>query len=147
MLASAAPFPQVGSYALLIDMDQPAPQPAELVRIQFRHLAHPPESGLVTVAFPLRNGADGTKRVRLTDLIDATPLTSAESREMTDLRRELAARGATVGRDGRITTRTVRGRKVKAARYEALRDRAVWAPHFTRIYERAVRLQHKAKAA
>lgn len=134
MLASAAPFPQVGSYALLIDMDQPAPQPAELVRIQFRHLAHPPESGVVTVAFPLRNGADGTKRVRLTDLIDATPLSSAESREMTDLRREL-------------TGQRVRGRKVKAARYEALRDRAVWAPHFTRIYERAVRLQHKAKAA
>ena len=131
MLSAETPFPQVGSYALLVDRDLPPErQRAELVRIQYRHLAMPGDSALVTVAFPLRGGADGTKRVPLAELIDGTPLASVESRRMTDLRRELAGS-------------RVRGRKAKDALYQALRTRAIWAPHFERLLSEARRLEQQ----
>lgn len=128
MLSPATPFPQVGSHALLIDEAQPiGSQRAELVRIlrRYRMGADAP----VTVAFPLRQGASGTKSVTVGDLIDATPLTGAEGREMVELSRQL-------------TGMRVRGRAAKQARHDALRNRAIWAPHMQRLLDRA--LQQKA---
>lgn len=123
LLSPETPFPQVGSYALLIDRDRPLEQQsAELVRILRRYRMD--RDAPVTVAFPLREGASGTKSVVVSDLIDATPLTSAESREMTDLGRAL-------------TGPRVRGRKAKAERYGQLRARAIWAPHFDRLLRHA----------
>lgn len=127
MLSPETPFPQVGSYALLIDRDRPIErQSAELVRILRRYRMG--WDAPVTLAFPLREGAGGTKNGVLSDLIDATPLTSAESREMTDLRRAL-------------TGQRVRGRKTKAERYAQLRSRAIWAPHFERLLRQARELE------
>jgi hypothetical protein len=112
MLRIPAPFPEVGSYALLIDTNLPAVQQrAELVRVMRRDPAH----GQAAVAFPLRVGAFGNRVVGESELIDATPLTKDEERELADLQRHLA------GRD------RLRGKLVAAAvRCEKLRQRAVW---------------------
>lgn len=88
MLKVPAPFPQVGSYGLLVDLNQPPPQSAELVRIMRRDDFR----GQVSVAFPLRAGACGNRIVAASELIDATPLTKAEERELTDLQRHLVGR-------------------------------------------------------
>jgi hypothetical protein len=89
MLRIPAPFPEVGSYALLIDTNLPAVQQrAELVRVMRRDPAH----GQSAVAFPLRVGAFGNRVVGESELIDATPLTKDEERELADLQRHLAGR-------------------------------------------------------
>lgn len=131
MLNQETPFPQVGSYALLIDKDQPHPQPTELVRILRRNsgeaflrtsLWQGAPIELVTVSFPLRDGASGTKSVPFSDLIDGTELTPAEARELADLDRELHGR----------SMRTQR-QKEKGARRDALKLRAIWAPALRRL--------------
>lgn len=108
MLHLPTPFPFAGSYALHIDMDQPPPQEAELVRVIRR------DGEECLVAFPLRRDASGTKTIRFEQLIDATPLSDDDWAELKALDRELFGR--------------VRPNKLKAARREALRDRERWAP-------------------
>jgi uncharacterized protein YgbK (DUF1537 family) len=89
MLKVASPFPQVGSYALLVDTNLPVSQQrAELVRVMRRIEA----GGEVAVAFPLRLGACGNRIVPESELLDGTPLTKAEERELTDLQGHLAGR-------------------------------------------------------
>lgn len=106
MLKVAAPFPQVGSFALLVDDLMPVEmQRAELVRIQYRGDAR------VSVAWPLRIGASGYRSVAEAELIDATPLTKGEERELADLQHYVAGRE--------------RPNKKKAARCEALRSRLI----------------------
>lgn len=121
MLHNATPFPFVGSYALLIDTDQPPEhQQAELVRILKRDV-HPAALGavlMVVVSFPLRAGASGTKTVALEDLIDGTPLDGIEQRELADLQRD--------------TRQRLRPNKAKVARREVLRQRAIWSPILAR---------------
>jgi len=114
MLKIAAPFPQVGSYALLVDDLQPVEQQrAELVRIMRRPTICT-RGGDVAVAFPLRTGASGSMLVDDNRLIDATPLTKAEEREMHDISRALAGR-----------ERPSRKQRELAARGEALRQRHI----------------------
>lgn len=120
MLAPETPYPYVGSYAMLVDLDQPGTQAAELVRIQWRRLNE------TVVSFPLRDGAAGTKRVDPEQLIDATPLTPAEAREYHDLDRALA------GRSGRTPKQ-----KAMIARRDALRTRMIYAPVLARLLEEA----------
>lgn len=139
MLTPETPFPNVGSYALLIDEDQPlGQQRAELVRIHSLRLVreghgHPIEKK-ATLAFPLREGASGNKTVPFAGLIDATPLTGAEAREMVDLDSEL--RGL-----------KVRDRANKQARHDALYSRATWAPHMQRLLDEAHNREAKRRAA
>jgi hypothetical protein len=86
MLTSEAIYPYPGSYALHVDLDQPPPQPAELVRIQWRRV-DAQGRGFVAVSFPQREGASGNKVVPADQLIDGTPLTTEEQREFHDLDR------------------------------------------------------------
>jgi hypothetical protein len=117
MLKTSAEFPHAGSFALFVDSTlPPSQQRAELVRIQIVHFAVPPSSGLVTVTFPLRQGASGTKRVALADLIDGTPLDRDERREHADLERHLKGRT-------RLTPRL----KAMVFRAEKLRQRAIFS--------------------
>jgi hypothetical protein len=113
MLSNQTPFPYPGSYALLVDPDAPAPQPNELVRINWRR------EGWAMVSFPLRDGASGNKVVAFADLIDATPLSAEETREFHELDRGLG------GRDPRNFSK---GQRARAARRDALRRRIVHAP-------------------
>lgn len=147
MLKTPAPFPNVGSYALLIDTTLPEEQQrAELVRIMRHGLVngyHPPglagrrsatgtppsPRGLdgrsaatetppspcrnVGVAFPLRTGASGNRLVYAEDLIDGTPLSKAEERELADLQRALRQQ--------------VRPNRKKVDRAESLRRRLVFS--------------------
>lgn len=85
MLKTPAAFPFPGSYALFIDDSLPAAQQrAELVRIIRLGVS------TATVAFPLRpDVASGHRTVAQADLIDATPLTKTEEREMHDAQRGL----------------------------------------------------------
>lgn len=142
MLNAETPFPNVGSYALTVDpvTGLDAGQ-VELVRI----LEAPP-GGLVLVSFPLRDNAGGTKRIAPSELIDGTPLTGAEGREMIDLERELRQRGP-VGKDGRATKARVRGRAAKQLRHDALRQRAIWAPHLRLLLVEAARREARRRAA
>jgi len=106
VLKTPAPYPQVGSYALTIDLELPAShQHAELVRIH--------RIGPVTAAisFPLRTGASGNRTIARADLIDATPLTKDEERRLTDLERDVR------GRD--------RPNKAKVVQATALRSRLI----------------------
>jgi hypothetical protein len=113
MLRTQAPFPEVGSYALLIDRNLPAGQQrGELVRI----LRKAPISEQTTVAFPLRTGASGTRVVDHADLIDGTPLTGPEERELADLDRDLRGR-----------LKFTAKQKAIAARRDALRSRLIWS--------------------
>lgn len=110
MLKVATPFPQVGSFALLIDQNLPVSlQRAELVRIIRRGAG-------VTVAFPNRTSASGNRIVDEGELIDASVLTDEERREHADLERHLH------GRD-RLTPKL----KALLQRSEALRRRAIWS--------------------
>jgi hypothetical protein len=129
MLNPATPFPQIGSFALFLDDDQPVPQVLELVRILERG------ASVVLVAFPLRDGAGGNKRVPLADLIDATDLAPDESRQLADLQRHLTGRG-------RLTPKM----QAQAAAAKALRQRAIYAPLMRRLLDRAGRVQRRKAA-
>ena len=132
MLDPATPFPHVGSYALLIDEDKPlGEQRVELIRI-LRH--NPQLQTEAFVSFPLREGASGNMTARFSAIIDATPLTGAEGREMVDLGREL--RGS-----------RVRDRAKKEARRDALESRARWAPLMLRLIDQAAKVEAKRRAA
>lgn len=126
MLKIAAPFPQVGSYALLIDDLMPVEmQRAELVRIMRTDVA------TCAIAFPLRLGATGNRNVQLDSLIDATPLTKAEERELADLQRYVAGRE--------------RPNKAKAARCEALRTRLIMSEVMQIELKKLGRLQARSQ--
>lgn len=116
MLTPETAYPYPGSYALHIDMDQPPPQAAELVRVHWRRVDSDGRD-FVAVSFPLRAGASGNKVVPADSLIDGTPLSGEESREFHDLDRAL---------DGR-SLRTKR-QKALAARRDALKQRTIWSP-------------------
>ncbi len=112
MLRTPAPFPEVGSFALFVDTGLPAAQQrAELVRI-LRH-DNINDRHFCAVAFPLRLGATGNRNVPIGELIDATPLTVPEQRELTDLQRDLRGRK--------------RRNAIKAARSHALAQRLTWS--------------------
>lgn len=118
MLAPDATYPYPGSYALLNDLDLPAPQPTELVRIMWRRV-DATGRGFVAVSFPMRDGASGNKVVPAETLIDGTPLTTEEQREYHDLDRALG------DRDPRNFSKRQR---VRAARRDALKQRMIWVP-------------------
>lgn len=112
MLSPSTPFPNVGSYALLIDSDADPKTGVELVRILERRVS------VALVAFPLRDGASGNKVVPVADLIDASPLTDSETREFHDLDRALF---------GRTRFRTPKQKQDKARRDE-LHSRVLYGP-------------------
>lgn len=128
MLKVPAPYPQVGSYALFVDdLLATELQRAELVRLQSTPLGK--EGALVS--WPLRVGSSGSRRVPLADLIDATPLTKAEEREMHDLDRELRGRK--------------RPDKAKAPRCEALRRRHIMSTVMEIELNKLARIQSRAQ--
>ena len=107
MLSNPAPFPHVGSFALFVDENKPMiSRRAELVRIMRTDGDHS------AIAFPNRYGSTGNKLVPNDELLDATPLTKAEERALTDGQRDLRGR----------ETLSPRLRKVKA-RTDTLRSR------------------------
>ena len=135
MLKVPTPFPQVGSYALMLDDVLPVEQQrAELVRIIERD---PPDARQmyrdhqVAIAFPLRVGSTGHRRVAIGQLIDATELTGGEAAELQQLHRYLGTRK--------------RPMKAKVERAEALQRRAVSAPIMRRELEKLARLQAKGQ--
>lgn len=154
MLSGATEFPQAGSYALLLspappvqrrqagDPQQEETQGPQLVRIIRLLPPGTPPSGQpaapggwrALVSLPLVADAGGTRTVDFAELVDGTPLASDESREMTDLQRELARS-------------RVRGRRAKQLRFEALRSRAVWAPLLKVKLQQHQRLLAKREAA
>ena len=115
MLNVPAPFPQVGSFALLVDSTQPIEaQRAELVRIlRIDGIGQRHAGASAAIAFPLRTGAGGNRTVNLAELIDPTTLTTAEERELTGLQDQLRGRA--------------RPNKAKVERAEALRTRQLMA--------------------
>jgi hypothetical protein len=121
MLNSPTPFPYVGSYALIEHEGANT-----LARIVMRR------AGEIVVSLPLVAGASGNLRVPADRLIDATPLTAAESREFHDLDRHLATRSLKTPKQ-----------KAQAARRDALRLRIIYAP----IMERLLREASIRKAA
>lgn len=130
MLKNATPFPQQGSYCLYEDPALPAARRnAELVRIIERGAA------AVLVSYPLRDGAGGNQRVPLADLLDATPLTAEESREMTDLARSL------IGRSMRT-----KAQKAAKARHDALQSRNIWSGSLLRQLDRLNSMQRDQAA-
>lgn len=125
MLSTPAPFPHVGSFALFEDPNLiAADRRAELARIIGTRLvgegktvdSELARASIAIVAFPNRLGASGNRTVPLADLIDATPLTKAEEREMHDIQRSLT------GRD-----RLTKKQRQKATRAAALRKRSIYA--------------------
>ena len=126
MLACPTPFPMTGSYALFVDTDRPlAEQRAELARIMRRNFhRHVKINGAarewetVAITLPLRDGASGNRVVEMSDLIDATALTSAERGELDALRRDIANRPR-IGPS-------------KIHRAHALGERDTWAPVMAR---------------
>lgn len=80
MLKVPTLFPDNGSYALLFEGSEP-----HLVRIHQRVAGAPDE---VLASFPLRPGSAGTRRMKLADLVDPTPLTAEEDREIALLHRK-----------------------------------------------------------
>mgnify|MGYP006952660022 CR=1 FL=1 len=133
MLHTPAPFPFAGSYALHVDTSLPEDrQRAELVRIMRYDDARVGRSAgvneasshspcrNVAVSFPLRVGATGNRLIFAEELIDGTPLTKAEERELADLQRSLAGR---VGVRPRPTA--------KQKRAEALRHRLIFSQLLT----------------
>ena len=88
MIRAPAPYPHAGSFAAFIDTDVPRPEDrrAELVRI-----ARIEAGGTAFITFPLRGAASGSRTLTLDELIDCTPLTHDEQRELTDL--QLALKG------------------------------------------------------
>lgn len=128
MLTPETPFPYPGSYALHTDLDLPAPQPTELVRIQWRRVDSEGR-GFVAVSFPMRNGASGNKVVPADAVVDATELSAEEQREFHQLDRGLR------GRSGRT-----KRQKAEIARRDALKERMIWsrfiAPKLREMRER-----------
>ena len=104
MLAAETAFPFAGSFALWCDPEEPAGR-LELARI----LEHGGDN--VLISLPLRLGAVGNRRVPLADLVDGTPLTTAEEDEVRELRQQLRTR--------------TRNRKKLERRYQALRERQI----------------------
>jgi hypothetical protein len=116
MLRTPTPFPQVGSYAL-IELDGRH----HLARIQARTC-----DADTMISLPLLPAvASGTRKASLDDLIDGTPLSERERRELEALTIDLAG--------GNLT-----GRRRKAAeeREDALRDRLIHAPILAEMMER-----------
>lgn len=105
MLRTPAPFPQVGSYALIqIDGRN------HLARLQARTAG-----GDVLISLPLlADVASGNRTVSIDALIDGTPLTDFEQRELDRLTTEVAA--------------AKRPGAEKQARAETLRNRIIYAP-------------------
>lgn len=119
MIKAPAPFPHVGSYGLLIDTGLPVEQRrAELARVlgRFPEGRGGEQVELARISLPLREGASSVRTVELTELIDATPLTRAEERELGDL-------------DAALHGRTLRSARQKAAafRAEKLRERLCYS--------------------
>lgn len=134
MLKVPTEFPQVGSYALFVDITLPlAQQRAELVRIMRRPTICE-RGGDVAISFPLRTGASGSMIVPEDALIDATPLTKAEEREMHDISRALS------GRD-KLTNK----QRVMKARGEDLRDRHIMSAVMEIELRKLARLQAKGQ--
>lgn len=132
MIKAPSPFPHVGSYALLIDVEQPVElRRAELARI-FSLVEVEGTATLVNISLPLRTGASGTKVVELSDLIDGTPLSREEMRELADL-------------DSALQGRKLRTPKLKAAheRCEALRHRLCFSQVLTAELSKLTRLQRR----
>lgn len=130
MLSAPTPFPEVGSYGLYHDPAQaPGERRTELVRILERG------STVALVAFPLRDGAGGNRRVALADIIDGTPLDDDERRELADLQRHLHGR-------------RLRSPKALAdkARMDTLASRAIWSGPLQRLSERAAAAQRRKAA-
>lgn len=128
MLATPAPFPFPGSYALLVDPLLPlAERRAELARILERG------ASVALIALPLREGAGGNRRVPIGDLLDGTELTPVEAREMVDLARALA------GCSGRTSKQ-----KEQRTRYDRLRARCIWSGPLRRQLDRLSARQAKA---
>jgi len=119
MLKTSAPYPHVGSYALLEDEGR-----THLVRI----IGKDP-GGDVTLSFPGRYKiASGNKTVPFADLIDGTPLTAAEEAEFRQLESTIPA----------VPSRSA---KVKAQqqRYADLRERSIHASTLARLLAKAQR--------
>lgn len=137
MLKTPAPFPHVGSYALLVDTTLPdSQQRAELVRIMRRGWygdgpVGPSPCRNVAVAFPLRTSASGNRLVYAEDLIDGTALSKAEERELADLQRDLRQQ--------------VRPRRDKIDRAEALRKRLIYSQLLAAELGKLARLDAKAQ--
>lgn len=132
MLSASTPYPNVGSYALLVDTDANPNTGVELVRILERRVS------AALVAFPLRDGASGNKVVAIGDLIDASPLSDSEKREFHDLDRALF---------GRTQFRTPK-QKLDKARRDALHRRILYGPILDRQLRFArARLDPQRKAA
>ena len=128
MLNAETPFPNPGSYALTVD----PVSGLDAAQVELVRILEAPPGGLVLVSFPLRDNAGGTKRIAASELIDATPLTGAEGKEIIDLDREL--------RGSRVTKRAE-----KRLRHDALHSRAVWAPHMRLLLVEAARREAKRR--
>ena len=121
MLRTPTPYPQVGSFALLVDVNLPVGQQrVELVRVMRLGVS------TAAVAFPLRAGATGNTTVALADLIDGTPLTAAEEAVAERLEASLRGVRAKAGVRG-TSSRASRPSPARAARYHALRERGNWS--------------------
>ncbi|HEV2865456.1 MAG TPA: hypothetical protein VGX37_03000 [Allosphingosinicella sp.] len=124
MLGIDAPFPNPGAKALLIHAHQAFP-----VRIMQRVQPHERtrrNAEELLVSLLDRVGSSGNRRVALADLADASPLSEAELAEMEKLERDLAG-----------SDLTAKGHARKAARYERLRLRAVYADQLAAAERRA----------
>jgi len=138
MLSSPTPFPQVGSYALLpvdpvsglaVGADHKAAT-THLARI----IALAPVGGLAvgadrqaTVSLPLVPGSSGTRSVALGELIDPTPLTAEERRELD----ELCTRCLAAASGGLDPMRNLSKRQ--RARFDELSSRAARAATLERL--------------
>lgn len=115
-------FPFAGSFGLMLDPAPPVQQRQvggpgfDVEGPQLVRIIRPPAApgGLYLVSLPLRDGAGGTTAVPRESLVDGTPLSGAEGRELVDLGRELRS-GAIADDDPRRT------------RFAELRDRAVFS--------------------
>lgn len=112
MLNAPTPFPHVGSWCLWTNDDAPIGQQETLLA---KILGPVDGEHLVLVSLPERTGASGTCRVPFAQLIDGTPLTGPEKRELATLESRLAA---------------VKHPRRSACfpRQNDLRKRAIWAP-------------------
>jgi hypothetical protein len=138
MLNTEAPFPQPGSFALiLVDPDDPARAAGDRVTsvqatayVAVRILRHA-GAGIVAslLAVP---GASGQRTVPANLLRDATPLTPAEAAELAAL-------------DARLTGKA-RRRRADETRADALRERAELAPILARQRRRAEALSRDRDA-
>lgn len=114
-------FPQIGSYCLFQDSsdapDGGGPQLAQVIQ-RF-------DDGAL-ISLPLKAGASGNRRVVLAELCDATALSIAEERELTDLANQIR------GRDCRRSKRL----RAAQARHDGLRSRLIWSGCMLRQLDR-----------